>query len=370
MKKFSTAAFILALASALPLHAQAEETGSARCAFRPDAPNQHTVVRGDTLWDISGRFLANPWCWPKVWGMNRDEIRDPHWIYPGQIVYFDRVAGRLHLGDAAGSGGTAYGIPTLKLSPQVRASDLERHAIPTIQAHLIEPFLAQPLIVGETDLNSAAHVVAAREERVMLGAGDTAYAIGDLGGNAHFQIFRPATALRDPETGGILGYEATYLGTAELVRAGRAADEAHALRVTSVKQEIGIGDRLLPQPKPTPMNYVPRPPEGEGNARIASVYGGVSQAGQNQVVTINRGSAHGLEVGHVLDLYRFGGTTIDRTTSKQTGWFSGSDKRVVQLPDHRYGTLFVFRVFDKVSYGLVMEVSDGVRVGDLARTPE
>lgn len=371
MKKFSTAALLLALSS-LPGVALAQDA-AARCAFLPNAPDQHTVVRGDTLWGISGRFLQHPWCWPQVWGMNRDEIRDPHWIYPGQIVYFDRVAGRLRLGNARGeTAGSADvgGIPTLRLSPQVRTEALQRDAIPAIPASVIEPFLSQPLVVGEHEMQGAPHIVAAQENRVLLSKADKAFVVGDLGGATDFQAFRPGTPLRDPVTREILGYEATYLGTLKLERPGSAADEAHTFRVSSLKQEMSIGDRLLPVP-PTPLlNYVPHPPEEAVDARIVSIYGGVSQAGQNQIVSINRGKKHGLEMGHALELYRFGGTVIDRTETPKGSWFSPSAKQVVRLPDQKYGSLFIFRVFDTVSYGLVMQVSDSVKVGDVARSPE
>jgi nucleoid-associated protein YgaU len=369
MKKFSTAALILALASALPGPVSASEhgVGSTRCAFLPNAPDQHTVVRGDTLWDISGRFLQNPWCWPHVWGMNREQIRDPHWIYPGQIVYFDRSAGRLRLGGPGG--GDAGGIPTLRLSPQIRTEALAGDAVPAIPANVIEPFLSQPLIVSENELQNGPRIVATQEGRVMLGKGDTAFALGDLQNNTTFQVFRPSTPLRDPVDGKVIGYEAVYLGTANLERLGRAADEAHTLRVVSVKQEMSVGDRLLPVP-PTPLlNYVPHAPAQQVDARIVSVYGGVSQAGQNQVVSINRGKQNGLELGTVLELYRFGGAVPDPTAPKKSGWFGGETK-LVRLPDHKYGSLFVFRVFDNVSYGLVMQVTDSVQIGDVARSPE
>lgn len=370
MKKFSTAALVLAFASTLPGAAMAidSEAKSPRCAFLPNAPDQHKVVRGDTLWDISGRFLQRPWCWPQVWGMNRDQIRDPHWIYPGQIVYFDRSAGRLHLGDA-GSIDTG-GIPTLRLSPQVRTEALDKDAIPAIPANVIEPFLSQPLIVGENELQNAPRIVASQEARVLLGKGDTAFVLGDLQDHTSFQVFRPGIPLRDPVTNEVIGYEAAYLGTAQLERTGRAADEAHTLRIVSLKQEMGIGDRLLPVP-PTPLlNYVPHAPAQPIEARIVSVYGGVSQAGQNQVVSINRGKKDGLELGNVLALNRFGGTVVDRTESTKSGWFSRPERKLVRLPDHEYGSLFVFRVFDNISYGLVMEVTDSVQIGDVARSPE
>lgn len=365
MKKFSTVGVlhILALSAAAASFNTwaAEETAStaksARCTFKANAPDKHTVVRGDTLWDISGKFLDHPWCWPQVWGLNRDQIRDPHWIYPGQIVYFDRAAGRLRLGKPTGDQG---GIPDVKLSPQVRTEGMGRDAIPAIPSAAIEPFLTQPLIVSESELQTAPRIVAVQEGRVFLGKGDKAYVRGDVKSGASYQVFRPATPLRDPLTKAILGYEAVYLGTLTLDRMAKAEDEAHRFIVSSSKEEMGIGDRLVPVP-PTPIiNYVPHPPASSVSARVVSVYGGVKQAGQNNVITISSGKNDGLDVGSVLHLYRYGGIIADRTDGKKP----------VKLPDEQYGTLFVFRVFDKISYALVMQVTDAVQVGDVVKSPE
>jgi len=365
MKKFSTAAVLFALACAAQGAAADAAPGAARCAFRPNAPDQHLVVRGDTLWDISGKFLDHPWCWPQVWGMNRDEIRNPHWIYPGQTVYFDRAAGRLRLGKPV-AGPANDGLQTVRLTPKARTERLGKDAVPAIPAQVIEPFLAQPLIVQPSELASAPRIVATPERRVVLGRNDIAYVRGDLGAGTSFQVFRPGAPLKDPATAEVLGYEAVYLGTAKLERAARADDEAHVLRVVTAQQEMAVGDRLLPMP-PTPiLNYVPHPPEQPVDARIVSVYGGVTQAGQNQIVTVNRGQHDGLDIGTVLELFRFGGVVVDRT-DPDGGWLR---KKTVKLPDQQYGSLFIFRVFDKVAYGLVMQVSDSVQIGDVAKSPE
>ncbi|MDQ9169262.1 LysM peptidoglycan-binding domain-containing protein [Oxalobacteraceae bacterium R-40] len=366
MKKFSTAGylFIFALSTgAVSFNALAADTAAStatkttRCSFKANAPDKHKVVRGDTLWDISGKFLDHPWCWPQVWGLNRDQIRDPHWIYPGQIVYFDRAAGRLRLGTPAGD---KSALPNVKLSPQVRTEGMGQDAIPAIPSAAIEPFLSQPLIVNENDLQTAARIVAVQEGRVFLGKGDKAYVRGDLKGGTSFQVFRPAKPLRHPQTKEILGYEAAYLGTVTLDRAAKAEDEAHRFIVSSSKEEMGIGDRLIPV-APTPiLNYIPHAPATAVDARVVSVYGGVMQAGQNNVITISSGKDEGIDIGTVLHLYRFGGIIADRT----------DDKKPVKLPDEQYGTLFVFRVFDKLSYALVMQVTDAVQVGDVAKSPE
>ena len=212
MKNFSTvvtraaAVALVACAAAVPVQA------APSCAFRPNAPDQHLVVKGDTLWDISGTFLQNPWCWPQVWGMNRDEIRNPHWIYPGQIIYFDRARGRLSL-TRPGSGDGPGTPPLTRLSPQVRTESLERDALQSIPAGMIEPYLTQPLVVEANELAGAPRIVASQEGRVYLGTGDRVYVKGSLGGGKTFQVFRPSGPLKDPQTGKVLAHEAAYLGS-------------------------------------------------------------------------------------------------------------------------------------------------------------
>lgn len=358
MKNFSTitlkltaAPIFAALALLIAPNAQA-----ASCEFLQNAPDQHAVVRGDTLWDISGKFLQHPWCWPQVWGLNRAQIRDPHWIYPGQIVYFDRAAGRLRLGNRAALGGS----PNVRLLPGIRTERLDTDAVPTIAASIIEPFLSQPLVIEEDQFNDTPRIVAAQEGRVFLGKNDKAYVSGDLQGGTSFQAFRPGKPLKDPETKAVLGYEAVYLGTLKLQRAASAANEAHTFTVITSKQEMGVGDRLLPAP-PTPiMNYVPHAPENLVAARIVSIYGGVTHAGQNQVVSINRGKNDGIDIGTVLELSRFGQLIRDPADKSKS----------IKLPDEQYGSLFIFRVFNKISYGLIMQVTDSVQVGDVVKSPE
>ncbi|RJG02780.1 LysM peptidoglycan-binding domain-containing protein [Noviherbaspirillum sedimenti] len=357
MKNFSTAVVSLVFATACAALVSPAAVAAAKCEFKPDAPDSHKVVRGDTLWDISGKFLQHPWCWPQVWGLNRDQIKNPHWIYPGQIVYFDRTTGRLSLGKPVGAGGTGG---TVRLSPQVRVEGMGQDAVPAIPSGAIEPFLSQPLIVTAEQLQGTPRIVASQEGRVSLAKNDRAYVSGDLKGGTSFQAFRPGKPLLDPDTKQVIGYEAAYLGTLKLTRAAKEANEAHSFMVVSSKEEMGVGDRLLPVP-PTPMlNYVPHAPEQQVAARIVSVYGGVTHAGQNQIVSINRGAKDGVDLGTVLELYRHGGLIRDRTDTKE----------MIKLPDEKYGALFVFRIFDNISYALIMHVADTVQVGDVARSPE
>jgi hypothetical protein len=372
MKKFNTAAcasFSLAMllsagllslsaipdARALPAVTDPLPPGGQRCNFLPNAPDQHVVVRGDTLWGISARFLQNPWCWPQVWGMNREQIRNPHWIFPGQIVYFDRATGRLRLGTpvAAGTDGTVH------LSPQIR-SQPAGEAITSVRMEKIDAFLVQPLIVTEHQLQDAPVIMATPEGRVYLSKNDQAYVRGDLKGATTFQVFRPGKALRDPVTKAILGYEAAYLGIVKLQREARAKNEAHRFVVLEAREEMGMRDRLVPVPPPVTMNFVPHAPLQPVDGRIMSIYGGATLGGQNQVVAINRGSDEGVDVGAVLQLQHLGPEVRDVTDKN----------KLIKLPDQEIGTLFVFRVFEQISYGLIMQVNDVVNVGDIARSPE
>jgi hypothetical protein len=361
MKNFSTIV-TRAAAVALVACAAASPAQAANCAFRPNAPDQHVVVKGDTLWDISGTFLHNPWCWPQVWGMNREEIRNPHWIYPGQIIYFDRARGRLSL-TRPGDNRNEPGIT--RLSPQVRTESLERDAVQAIPAGMIEPYLTQPLVVEANELAASPRIVASQENRVYLGTGDRVYVKGDLKGGKSFQVFRPGTVLTDPQTGKVLAHEAAYLGSVVLDVEARPGVDAHTFRVTETRREMGVNDLLIPMP-PTPVrNYMPHAPLQTVDARVMSIYAGVTYAGQSQVVTVNRGSIDGLDVGSVLQLYHLG-KTIGDPGSKN--WLGRKDQ--VKLPDEQYGSLFIFRVFKNVSYGLIMQVTAPVEVGDVARSPE
>src|SRR5471032_162675 len=366
MKNFSTVgarlliATLLCGAAALPARAD-------NCQFRPDAPDQHLVVKGDTLWDISGKFLERPWCWPQVWGMNREEIHNPHWIYPGQIVYLDRVNGRLRLGRPVAVNGGAGDPSALRLSPQLRTEGLGKDAVQSIPPGVIEPFLTQPLIIENDELKSAPRVVAAQEGHVFLGKDDKDYVRGDLKGGTSFQVFRPGNALKDPVTKAVIGYEAFYLGTLKLQAEAKPGSDVHTFIVASASEEMGVGDQLRQAP-PTPLqNYVPHPPEMLVNARVVAIYGGVTHAGQNQIVSINRGKLDGLDIGSVLQLYHAGQTVSDPTASK--GW-SGMGNPQVKLPDEEVGSLFIFRVFKHISYALIMQVTLPVEVGDIAKSPE
>ena len=365
MKNFITVGTRLAVAGLFAVAALGAAQ-AAECAFRPNAPDQHTVVRGDTLWDISGKFLEHPWCWPQVWGMNRQEIANPHWIYPGQIVYFDRRTGRLSL-TRPGSGDGSEGLPTTRLSPQIRTEGMGAGAIASIPTGAIEPFLTTPLIIESNTLDGAPRIAAQEDGHVFLGKGDKVYVRGDLRGATAFQVFRPGTPLRDPDTGKVIAYEAVFLGNVALQQSAKPGVDVHTFMVSNAAQEMGVGDLLVPTP-PTPLrNYVPHAPARQVKARVLGIYSGVTYAGQNQVISVNRGTVDGLDIGAVLELYHFGEVIADPGGSKGV---MGIGKAVLKLPDERVGSLFIFRVFNKVSYGLIMQTTQPVQVGDVATSPE
>ena len=317
-------------------------------------PDRHVVVRGDTLWGISGKFLKEPWRWPEIWNMNREEIKNPHLIYPGQVVYLDRSGKtpRLRLGKPLKSGSG-----TVKLQPHVY-SDPSQQAIPSIPPNQIEPFLSQPLVVEQGELDTVPRIVAGPEYRGMMGNGDQAFATAIPDASVvRWNVFRPGKPLIDPDTGATIGYEAFFLGNANLVQPGEPA----ALQITVAKEEIMRGDRLIPAPPVNIISYVPHRPDNQVAARVMTIYGGVSEGGRASIVSLNRGKNDGLEVGHVLALFRNRiASAIDQDTMRRVD---------TPIPEERYALVFVFRVFNGVSYALVLESSKPVTIGDYARNP-
>lgn len=349
-KCITTLAFVLASVVSAEVLAQAPKTP---IALKPDAPDRYVVVRGDTLWSIAQRFTDSPWRWPELWNMNKDEIKNPHRIYPGNVIVLDRARGRL-----------AMSSDTVRLSPRVRAESTANAAIPSIPPAIIEPFLTRPLVVEPDGLDNAPTVVATEESRVILESGNRAFVhgIGDSK-EPNWFVYRRGAALVDPDTKTTLGYEAIFLGTARIVRAGEPA----VVQLTSVTQEVGVGDKLVAAGKPEIPSYAPHAPTSTIKGRIISIYGGstsLGEAGQNAVISINQGRAQGLEVGHVVALYRPGAQVIEGSNVRRSG--PGAK---YTLPDERYGLAFVFRVFDHVSYALVMSLSKPVNTLDLVQNP-
>ncbi len=364
---------------------QVAQTGVPVGDLMPNAPDTYTVKSGDTLWAISGLFLKGPWRWPELWGMNLQDIRNPHLIFPGQQLYLEKLDGRARLSTRLG--GSQAGMPpgTVRVSPRTRYESLPDDSIPALSSAAIEPFLAEPLIVDGPTFDQAPRIVATQEGRVLLSRGDRAYARGESQGSVgkslsdargqplNFRVFRNATPLKDPSTGAILGYEAQFLGKAELIRGestrqttgsdGKVVTEIvpATIDIVMAKEEMRVGDRLIPEPAREMVSYVPRAPTTQIEGQIVSVYGSaVTYASENQVVVVNRGTLDGLERGHVMAIRKDGERLADRTDPA---------KPQIKLPNERNGLLMVFRTFDRLSYALVLQVTDGVKVGDRFNNP-
>ncbi len=349
--------------------------------INPSHPEQYTVVKGDTLWDISGKFLTHPWQWPELWSRN-SQIKDPHLIYPGDTLYFSIVDGKPQLSLSRSDlpqpqsqanpntpcvlreedfkhGRKDFAVSEEgKLLPCIRETELKQ-AIKLIPTETIASFLSSPKVVDENELGNAPYIVDFAGEHVIAGTGDRVYvrSITEQR-NLSYTIYRPGSAYISPESGETLGYEAQYIADASLQQPGDPA----TLAITKSAREIRIGDRIMPNAdQDIALNYFPRPPEQSIKGSIISVLGGVSQIGRYNVVVIDKGTADGILTGHELDIYQRGKVTRDA--------YSPVKNDLVNLPDEVAGTLMVFRPFERVSYALVMKATQALHVLDKVKTP-
>jgi hypothetical protein len=376
----SSTALLLALVLALPVAwAQQSGMGGNVLEIQPNAPDSYVVQKGDTLWGISRKFLTQPWRWPDIWRLNKEQIKNPHLIFPGDIVRLDRATGTLSIE---------------RLTPRVREERLAREAIPTVPLRVLEPFLSAPLVIERGGLDNAPRIFATQEGRYNVGAGARAYVTG-MGQSKEllWQLYRPGIALVDPDTKDILGYEAIYLGNARVMRSGDPA----TVQVLTAKQEVSEGDRLVVAPQPQVFSFAPRAPDKPIRARVMSLYDGRSDArtdllldrpdwagirsdavakslyesfgetGGLSIVSLNKGAKDGLEVGHVLALFR--GTTVANNRSVGPFYMGERKQEPIDLPEERFGLLMVFRTFDNLSYALTLGVERPVAPGDLVKTP-
>lgn len=413
----------LLLAIGLAFPALADEV-----RLQENAPDKHVVVKGDTLWDISAKFLKDPWKWPQVWRLNRDQIKNPHLIYPGDVVWLSFVDGQPRLSLEKGRFGE-----TIKLSPRVHGEPIviKEKGIPVIDPKAIAPFLGLGAVVSKEALESGPRLLGAVDERVLIMVGDQVYASPGEPGTQDWQVYRPGNELVDPDSGEKLGFEAHAVGQAHTVVPGNP----QTLRIEKAAQEIAIGDRLLPY-RPVELEaMVPHAPERDVLGKIISAFGGVAASSQFSTVVINQGARDGLEPGHVLAIHRQGRVlqkdeevkrhrymseqcvkpghklTFDfydpkaelmecdelPPDSKQEAWrymdvgclkpgahistyalFNPKDvydphcrsgDKMVRLPEHRVGLMFLYRVYDKVSYGLIMQADGPIYLLDNVRNP-
>ena len=386
-KRIITSALLIGLFTP-GLFASADEL-----AIRPDHPDRYVVKKGDTLWDISSKFLKSPWNWPRIWNANpevkssKDGKRvfdNPHLIYPGDILVF-RNGKLMRETIAEGAPGekttTTYlgpepGVsvqreeygerrtldrgfvgPTVRLRPKVHEEPITE-AIPTIPPEAIQPFLTTPLIVGRNELKEAGYITVGVDNRLIIADGSEFYARGlprSTADDAVFKIFRQGQALRDPQSDKVLAYEATYLGDARMITPGDPAK----LVITSVKKEILPTDRLLlAAAKQSLPYYQPHPPKKDLKGWILAADDAVSEIGPNVVVAISLGRNDGIEEGNVLRIMRHVGKARDPVTG-----------RMYKIPDEQSGLLMVFRTNEEVSYGLIMEAKRSIHLFDTVETP-
>jgi LysM repeat protein len=345
--------------------AVATSQGIPEANLLPKAPERYTVKRHDTLWDISKMYLKSPWQWPFLWGMNKTQIINPHLIYPGQVLVLTRSNGFARLGLADGTDG----LPEDKLSPKIRSEPYVSEPIVSINLGAMRSFLSQPLIADETNLKKSGYVLSGTESRVFTGVGDSFYARNLANSpDGRYQLYRPGKPLRNPDTNEVMAYEAHYVGQAMMQREGDPAK----LKITHSVEELSNGDRVMPYVSESNLNAVPHAPDTPIKARVMSSYDGVAYAGSNMIISINKGKNDGLEVGHVLQLWRTGQTMVDKeaTPPSKTVWQQFNKKEAtVRLPDETYGHVIVFRVFEKVAYALVAGTREPVKVGDTLTQP-
>ncbi len=314
-------------------------------------PDRHVVVKGDTLWGIAGQFLKDPWQWPKVWQLNRNEIKNPHLIYPGNVVYLDMSSGSPQL---------KLLLESVSLEPGVQVEPLAQAAIPSLNLTAIKPFLNQATVIEKGAAANSARILAAQDERLVLSPGTRIYVDSIMPEDGpDWQIVRDTENLIDPDSKEVLGQEARYLGEVLIKQYGTPA----SAEIVSATEEVFSGDRLLVRPPEQALtNFVPHAPETAIAGRIISIYSGVEEAGPLSVVAINRGAEAGLELGHVLSINR-AGRAIKNPQAKQAN-------KQIQLPDERIGVLMVFRVFERVSYALIMQASEPVNKLDSVLSPK
>lgn len=316
--------------------------------LKPDYPERYVVVKGDTLWDISERFLRDPWLWPQLW-QNNPQVTNPHLIYPGDVLTMYFIDGRpvLHIERVK------PGIPVVKLEPKVREESL-RDAIPTIPLDALAQFLTRPRVVTKEQLESAPYIVATSDEHLLAATGSKVYARKvDPSEANEYVIVRPDRKFTNKK-GELLGYETVYLADATLLEPGDPA----TLRITKAKREVFEGNRLFTLDEQIMQNFQPHAPKEQVKGQIVAVVGGVSRVGQFQMIVVDLGHDDGMEPGVVLATMQAGGEVRDVVTGD-----------MVTLPDERSGIAMVFKVFDRVSYALVMESRRSIKRWDSVSNP-
>lgn len=323
-----------------------------------NAPESYVVKRGDTLWGIAKVFLRDPWYWPEIWQVN-PQVHNPHLIYPGDTLRLVYIDGKPSIVLQRGDG--------VRVEPRVRSQPLEG-AVTTIPYETVAAFMSKPSVLAEEQIKAAPYVLATRDTHVVIADGDTVYARGfksPAQPGTHYNVVRVGDALRDPDDNRIVGYDGIFTGAGHITRGGDPA----TLIMTESARETEAGDKLFAGGIDVPLDFIPSPPKVKVNGRIMAVSDGVSVIGQYQVVVINRGARDGLAPGNVLAIFGAGPVVKDNANRGFLNSMTRLTSTKVQLPDERNGTFMVFKTFDNLSYGLIMEATDIIRVADRVQNP-
>ena len=310
------------------------------------APDQYVVQVGDTLWDIAGTFLKDPWYWPEIWYVNPD-IENPHLIYPGDVLGLVYIDGQPRITNVRAS--------TYRLSPQARVTPLTE-SVTSIPYEDVQAFLSSGVVLEKGQADALPYLLETRGDHLMASAGNEIYVRGitQTAPGARYNVVHVSDPLYDPDDNHLIGYVGIPVGAGSLRRGGDPATVA----LTDTTREAIPGDRLLPESVDIPLNFFPRAPSTPIEGRIITVVGGVTQIGQYQVVVLNRGTNNGVAIGDVLEVWQTGEVVRDR--------FEGGK---VRLPDELAGTIMVFKTYDRISYGLVMEATQAIHIHDTVRNP-
>ena len=344
--------------SAAPAAEAAPQAADSAPKLNANAPESYVVKRGDTLWGIAKVFLRDPWYWPEIWQVN-PQVHNPHLIYPGdtlRLVYIDgKPSIVLQRGDR------------VRVEPRIRSRPLEG-AVTTIPYETVAAFMSKPSVLAVEQIKAAPYVLATRDTHVVIADGDTVYARGfrsPAQPGTHYNVVRVGDALRDPDDNRIVGYDGIFTGAGHITRGGDPA----TLIMTESARETEAGDKLFAGGMDAPLDFIPSPPKVKVNGRIMAVSDGVSVIGQYQVVVINRGARDGLAPGNVLAIFGAGPVVKDNANKGFLSSMTRLTSTNVRLPDERNGTFMVFKTFDNLSYGLIMEATDIIRVADRVQNP-
>ncbi len=342
--------------------AETQEHTTQNIQLAENHPRNYIVKKGDTLWDIASLFLRDPWYWPEIWQRN-PQVQNPHLIYPGDILTLTYVNGMPRINVARASQGgdgdiirtestDVSGNKVVKLSPKVHRQTLNE-AIPSIPADAVRQFLTRPRVVSEAEWAEAPYIVGSDDSHLVLGANNKIYVRGELNKErSRYSIYREGNRLIDPDTNKLLGFEIIYAGEARIHK--YANPSSGILLKTS--REVIIGDRLLPTDNASiDQQYFPRLPDDYIDGKVISLFDSISSIAKYQIAVINRGSNHNLEIGHLLATYQAGGLARDRFLDRTSRNRDDDDRLEILLPDERSGLMMIFKVFDKVSYGLILK---------------